>query len=188
MKYAKIIVKNNYERRGDLVLRSYIRALKIVNAERFLDGDSALIYGIVSENGNFFEMFTREKIDYDSYVIIDQEEYLKAYSSKGDIAELSNVVKKVLFNKDVRLNISVSSIDELTMDNTIEYRAYLEGKSLINPFQRMNEFKPSAYLHEECNNFLRKVEELKKLRTIECPSCSMNKYNTEEKTKVLVRK
>ena len=39
MKYAKIIIKNNYEKKGDIVLRSYIRALKRVGkvGELFLN-------------------------------------------------------------------------------------------------------------------------------------------------------
>ena len=63
MKYAKIVVKNNYEKRGDLVLRSYIRALRKINEERLLDGENALIYGIIDDENKFHELFTDEIIE-----------------------------------------------------------------------------------------------------------------------------
>ena len=36
MEYVRIVVKDNYEKRGDLVLRSYIRGLKKINANVLL--------------------------------------------------------------------------------------------------------------------------------------------------------
>lgn len=187
MKYAKIIVKNNYEQRGDLVLRSYIRALRKIKANRFLDENKAFIYGTVSDNNSFFEMFTREKIDYDNYIVVSQEEYLNAYSSKADIRELPKVIQKVLFNKDVDLNFEISDIKELTEDNSVEYEAYLKSMSPINPIGESNEFRMSAYLHNECNNFLHKVEEIKKMEKA-YSLCSMDEHKKENESKRLIRK
>ena len=50
MSYAKITVKSDYEKRGDLVLRSYVRGLQKIEADLLLDNDKAYIYGIVDLN------------------------------------------------------------------------------------------------------------------------------------------
>ena len=63
MSFARIKIKNNYEKRGDLVLRSYIRALKKAKANLLLDGDDAYVYGVVDKNGTFHELFTKETLN-----------------------------------------------------------------------------------------------------------------------------
>ena len=70
MEYAKIVVKNNYEKRGDLVLRSYVRALRKIQEGRLLDGDNACIYGVIDDEKKFHELFTNIVIDYDDYVLV----------------------------------------------------------------------------------------------------------------------
>ena len=55
MNYAKIVVKSNYEKRGDLVLRSYIRAIKKLKVNALLcndltsDIEKAYIYGEIKD-------------------------------------------------------------------------------------------------------------------------------------------
>lgn len=184
MKYAKIIVKNNYEQRGDLVLRNYVRALKKINATNFLDGTNALIYGIVDDNGEFYEMFTREKVDFDDYIVVDQKEYLNAFSSKSDL--LLKVMQKVLFNKDVDLNMVISTVEDLAGDNMEEFNAYCDFYSRINPYHRLNEEKPSTY--NECNNFRRKLNEIKTMKRLDSMPFDFDEYEVVENPKRLVRK
>ena len=184
MEYAKIIVKNNYEQRGDLVLRNYVRALRKLRASNFLDGRNALIYGIVDDNGEFYEMLTREKIDYDDYVLIDQEEYLKAFSSKSDL--LMKVMQKVLFNKDINLNMVISTVEDLAGDNMEEFNAYCDFYSRINPYHRLSEEKLNAY--NECNNFHRKLEEIKVMKRLDSYPVEFDEYEVLENPKRLVRK
>ena len=89
MEYAKIIVKNNYEQRGDLVLRSYIRALRKVQEGRLLDGDNAAIYGVIGRDGQFYELFTNKVINYDEYVIVTIDEIF-------DVASMDESRKRML--------------------------------------------------------------------------------------------
>ena len=185
MKYAKIIVKNNYEQRGDLVLRNYVRALRKLRATNFLDGRNALIYGIVDDNGEFYEMLTREKIDYDDYVLIDQEEYLKAFSSKSDLYSVIFVCNPFQ-NKDINLNMVISTVEDLAGDNMEEFNAYCDFYSRINPYQRLSEEKLNAY--NECNNFHRKLEEIKIMKRLDSYPVEFDEYEVLENPKRLVRK
>ena len=186
MKYAKIMVKNNYEKRGDLVLRSYIRALKKIKAYRFLDGDNAFIYGIVNDNNEFYEMYTRERIFYDDYDLVNKEEFLNAYSSKADNDMIEKVIQRVLFNKDVDLNIIVSRAQDKAEDRKIEFEAFLKFRSRINPYQRLSEDN-NAYSCNEYDNFLRKVEEINVMKMIDSFPMEDDEYEVLENPKRLVR-
>ena len=185
MKYAKIIVKPCYERRNDLVLRNYIRALKKLNAISFLDGDNALIYGIVDDNGKFYEMFTKEMIDYNYYELIDRDEYFNAFSSISDISiALKKVIEKLLFNKDVDLNLEVSNMEDVSKDFKVEFEAYSKYLSRINPYHRLTDIS----MNNECNNFLRKIKEIKVMERMDSIPYEIDEYEVVENPKRLVRK
>ena len=163
MRYAKILVKNNYEQRGDLVLRSYVRALKKISEGRLLDGDNAVIYGVIADDGKFYELFTNEVIDYDNYVYVDIEEIFDTYTMPNNRKELlKKIIEKVLFDKKVDLNIEISTMEELARDRSIEFDAYNNYLSRINPYTRLlsdeEQYKYNAY-----NSFGEKIKEIKKM-------------------------
>lgn len=187
MKYAKIIVKNNYEQRGDLVLRSYVRAMNRINATSFLDGDNALIYGMVDDDGIFYEMFTREVIDYDEYEFVDRDEYMSAYASKSRIGDdLVKVIKFVLFNEDIELGFEISPMNELAYDRSLEFRAYDNRLSIINPYQRLTEEDPLAF--RDYNILDKKLKAIKKIRRNDNAIIEDDEYEVLENPKRLVRK
>ena len=169
MKYTKIIVKSNYEKRGDLVLRSYIRALKKVNANLLLNDDDAIIYGWVDDDGNFYELFTNTAINYDGYVPVQAEEdvsFCHSFTnlSENDINVLRKIIKKVLFNDDsVNLGFEVSSMEDLANDRIVEFNAYDNYLSRINPYPRLSEIN-GIHSYNDYNSFLRKIEELNKMK------------------------
>ena len=166
MRCAKIVVKNNYEKRGDLVLRSYIRALRKINAGVFLDGDNAVIYGIVDNSGIFHELYTDEVIDYDNYLpVIAEELYRPLDMNEEKKALIKKIINKVLFGKNVDLDIEISTIEELSEDRAIEFDAYNNYLSRINPYQRLNTSNPDSL--NDYNNFSRKLEEIKVMKELD---------------------
>ena len=175
MKYAKIVVKSNYEKRGDLVLRSYVRALKKVGEKGFLDGDNAFIYGVIDDNNRFHELFTNEIIDYDNYVLVDVDEIFDAYYTRDEHYELLNkIMHKVLFDKNNNLDLEISTMEELAEDRSIEFDAYDSFLSRINPYMRLS--SDNQELYNAYNNFLYKIEQIKIMKRIDQAKRDVDSY------------
>ena len=175
MIYAKIIVKSNYERRGDLVLRQYVRAIKKIKAGKLLDGNNALIYGMVDEFGRFHELFTKKVFDYNGYVVVPLEEYTDICFTVGYKRELlTKVIDEVLFENKSDLNIEYSTMEELARDRAIELDAYEAHLSRVNPYQRV------ATPATDCNNFLNKIKEINKMKIQDSFSIEHDEYEVRE--------
>ncbi len=162
MEYAKIIVKSDYEKRGDLVLRTYIRALKAIKpiSDRLLDGDNAFIYGVIDDKGLFHEVFTGEVIGYSDYISVDEDEMILACIRNNEEKELLKAINlKTLFNYDKNLGFEISTMEDLAKDRAIEFTAYNNFLSPVNPYSRLSNGEV-----EDCNNFLRKIEKRKSLK------------------------
>ncbi len=184
MKYAKIIIKSDYEKKGDLVLRSYIRALKKINATILLDGDKGLIYGLVDKYGQFHELFTKKVIDYDDYCNATVDEFVNLSLLPAEKKELLRKVnERVLFNQDNDLDIEISTIEDLAKDRFIEFNAYNSFLSRINPYQKLGE---NINQGDECNDFLHKLEAIKIIKLqdsyiTEPDAYEVNEYIRREK-------
>lgn len=176
MEYAKIIVKSDYDKRADLVLRSYIRALIKSNIKEllseligeyegpYLNGDRAYIYGIVDDNGIFHELFTGNIIDYDGYEFVSENEYNKIMNLDEDKKDIiRKIIEKVLFRKENDLSITVSNMQELNVDKEIEFYAYDRCFSLINPYH----FLVKDLSRDDYDNFLCKIENVKKMKRLD---------------------
>lgn len=159
MEYAKIVVKYNYEKRGDLVLRSYIRTLKKIQEGRLLDGDNGFIYGIIDEDKKFHELFTNQVINYDDYFLVDAVEIFDIATMPDNRKEfLKKIMENVLFGKNIDPDYDISSVEELAKDRAVEFDAYNNCMSRINPYQRLGEKSYESY--NDYNIFLRKIEEI----------------------------
>ena len=187
MKYAKIIVKNNYEKRGDLVLRSYIRALKKIYETRLIDGENALIYGVIDDNNEFHELFTNEVINYDDYIYVDTVEIFDTLMASDNQKKLLNkIMEKVLFGKDISIDFEISTTEELAKDRTIEFEAYNNYLSRINPYQRLND---NPNLYNNYNNFLYKIEKLNEMKRMDSRTRQeFDEYEVLENPRKLVKK
>ena len=158
--YGKIIIKNDYEQEGDLVLRSYIRALKKINALMLLDGDTAIIYGSIDDDNKFHELLTDKVIEYDKVLrITEDDEKRLSELSYFDIEKVKMIIEKVIFNKDIKLDFEISNMEELAMDRFIEFEAYSNGLSAINPYSRLEEDIVDYNIY---NNFSYKCKKLKR--------------------------
>ncbi len=179
MKYAKIIVKNDYEKRGDLVLRSYIRALKKINAKSLLNGDEAFIYGVVDDNNKFYEFFTKQIIDYHNYQDASIDEILNlSYLSLTQVDQIVKVIKNVLYNENIDFDFEISSIEDLACDRAIEFEAYMNFLSRINPYKRLT-LTDNQDIYNGYNNFFYKISELKKMAKMDEQVEDYDEYNLE---------
>ena len=150
--YAKIIIKNNYEKRGDLVLRSYIRALKKIGkiGELLLNGNEAFIFGVVDPNGLFHELFTNNVIDYHDHSKLTNSEYgslcdIFVNISDEESETLKHIMENVLFGEKKDLGFEVSTREELSQDIYVEFDAFNNYLSGINPFQRLLPEEDQSY-------------------------------------------
>lgn len=154
MVFAKIVVKENYQKERDLVFRPLVRAYKRVNADCFMDNGNAVILGIVDNDGVFNEYLTGKPINYDNYVELgfgDANEFLislkKSGLTKEQIDGIKNAINEYVFNEK---NLNYDEIMEDALDRSIELEAYEKGFSYIDPYDKEN---PNAY-----KNFLYKCE------------------------------
>lgn len=186
MEYAKITVKSEYEKRGDLVLRSYVRAVHLLNINLLFDSNNAYIYGIVDDNGDFYEYFTGNFVDYCDYNIIDSSEYSQLLNiNEDDKKLLTGLMDKVLFNKKNDLQLDIASVDELALDRKVEMDAYDKFLSRINPYNRLTN---QTNYYNDYNNFLRKIFEIKKMKELDSFPYESDEYEVLENPKKLIRK
>ena len=161
--YAKIVVKNEYKKKGDLVFRPLKRAYEMINANKLMRLGNAFIIGTVNRDGEFIEFFTNKPIDYDGYESIsygDVEEILRNLK-KEDIKNIQSVIRKFVFNERIFLpyenhDYIAQDIKNRDIDLKIANKAYEDGLSLINPFDKEN---LNAY-----NDFQCLIQNAKKIR------------------------
>ena len=173
MEFAKIIVKDNYEKRYDLVLRSYLRALRKAGkaGNLLLNGNEAIIYGVLDKEGRFHELFTNIIIYLDEHSSLTQSEYESLCSIFIDLSDeealvLQNIMEEVLFNKKSNLPFEVSTSSDLSEDRKIESDAYDRRLSGINPYQRyLPEADQSYYM--SFNNLQYKVRAINMLQSLD---------------------
>lgn len=165
MEYAKIEVKSNYDKRGDLVLRSYVRALKKVEESRLLSGNSAFIYGIVDDNNDFHELFTNEIIDFDDYVYVDFDEIFNVQTMPNNRKELmKKIMEKVLFRKEkIFFDFEISTPEEASMDHYVEMDAYEKHLSDIEPYPHLSPLDDQSYMMAY-DSLVHKINAIKNMR------------------------
>lgn len=140
MKYAKIIVKNNYNDEGDLVFRALFRAYKKIGVDCLIDIDKAIIPGLVDEKSNkFYVLFTGDEIDYSYYEEMNVDEFKKIMHNLSPISQenIKKVMQKLLFAQEVDLPYEEDKIEMMiddALDRQIEHMANMNGLSSINPY------------------------------------------------------
>lgn len=185
MCYAKIVVKDNYEKRGDLVLRSYIRAIKKLKVNALLSNDltsnieKAFIYGEVRDN-EFHELLTDKVIDYKYYEKIpDNEIEIVRCLPIPKLYQMKKVFDHVLFGKNNDLDIEVSTDEELAGDRIVELHAYDNFLSNINPFKRLSEAN-NGESYNAYNEFLYKIKMVSKIRELDSIPYVDDEYEVKE--------
>lgn len=161
MKFAKIVLKNNYDKKGDLVLRSLIRAYDAIGVNPvLLYHGEALIIGVVDGKDNLFhEVFTGNVIEYDDFDLISIAEFKSIFMSltleKQEL--IKQVYEKMIFNMKKEDDYSSSEYEKirnLARDREVEFRAYNNGLSFINPYEEpLNGYNDLQYKCKKLTNF-----------------------------------
>ena len=146
MMFAKIIVKNDYQEEGDLVFRPLVRAYKEIGAEKLIERGNAIILGVVDKEGIFHECFTGKEINNNKYVELgfgDVHQYLMGMSQE-QLKLVNEKINELVFGqKSVNSNYDVQeTMMEDAKDRVIEQKAYDNGLSVINPYDKEN---PNGY-------------------------------------------
>lgn len=141
--YFKIVIKNNFESKEDIVCRPLIRSFKRVKNNPLLSGENAFIYGY-SDGDGVYELLTGLPIEYqDSYELVDNSQMLEVWShifkiSEEEINQLRLYISKYIFQNDVKLDYDVfaEEMKDRSFDRFLQFEAYDKGLSLINPFSK----------------------------------------------------
>ena len=136
MVLARIIVKNEYEEKGDLVFRPLIRSFIENGISLIVDNNKAMILGLVQDDV-FYELSTWKPIHYSGYEIISSEEFGKIIDnlSVENLHVLRKIINELVFYKNDDMHINPGMIEELARDRGIEFTAYNESLSIINPYE-----------------------------------------------------
>lgn len=144
-RYAKIIVKNNYESENDLVFRPLVRAYNLIGSKTLIENGNALILGVIIDN-KFYELFTKKEINCDFYEDMSLLDvyYKVAAITKEESDNLHEVYNTLLFGEKSNISDNISTIEDLAMDRAIEFKAYNDGLTNHNvysePFNGYNDF------------------------------------------------
>ena len=146
MNYGKIVVKNNYEKKNDLVFRPLVRAYKKIGVNSLMEGDSAVLLGVINEEDKFVEVFTKEVINYDEYehVSVLDAYYMLAPIKVEQANMLRKVIGKLVFNKEISEDLEISTMEDLARDRGIEFQAFNDSLTSNNvysePYNGYNDF------------------------------------------------
>ena len=160
MFFAKIIVKNDYKEKGDLVFRPLLRAYKEIGADMLVERGNAILIGIVDKDGIFHEWFTGnefycqqfKEIDMgEVYVILNKVAEVKDENGKAASLniDITDVINKYVFKRSVSLRQDnqiefetypdeKQRIADDAEDLRIEHVAYEKGLSVIDPYDKEN--------------------------------------------------
>lgn len=154
--FAKIIVKNDYQKKGDLVFRPLLRAYNEIGAEALMERGNALLIGMVDRDGIFHELFTGNEFYCANYKEMDMGDIYEITRDlpKGINQKINNVINSLIFKKKVEIKPNdgivyeginapdyqdeLQKIKENDEDLKVEARAYENGLSLINPYDKEN--------------------------------------------------
>ncbi len=156
MVFGKIVVKEKYEREDDLVFRPLVRAFRKIDADSFLTDNGCIIIGVIRD-GQFFELFTWRMIPYAQYEEIETEEFFKIIDglSLDQLKIIKRVIRSCVFNDDVNMTFSASTIEELARDRAVEFDAFVHDLTPINPYEEP---------YEGYNDFAYKCKKLQKVK------------------------
>ena len=147
MKFAKIVVKYDYEEKGDLVFRPLKRAYEKMQFSPLIENNNAILLGIVRDN-NFYELFTWKEIPFSKYQEIELEEFYNIIDnfSMDKVSLLKKTINALIFNKNKEIDNSVYAIEELAKDRAIEFDAYDNDLTSINPYNEpLNGYNDFSY-------------------------------------------
>ncbi len=137
MIFGKIVVKNNYQEKGDLVFRPLIRAYEALGFDCFFENENAFLLGIIKDDV-FYELFTLKPINYSNYEIIKDVNEMSKIINQIPIEKarlLRKAINNIIFNKHEENHYDSKDIADLAHDRAIEFAAYDKELTDINPYE-----------------------------------------------------
>jgi len=139
----KILIKDHFEKKGDLVSRPLVRAYNKIDNDgikRFIGENGIYLYAYKKGN-QIYELFTGLLIDIDNinYDIVDSKEMSDKVNtlSKDEIMMIYLLVRKFVFGDNIDINfVEVSTMQELADDRAMQFLNYNAGLSDINPYDK----------------------------------------------------
>lgn len=161
MEFVKVIYKNDYdsvEMRGK---RPLLRAYNKLGISTFIDEEDPFVLGYMV-NGSIHEFLTHVEINASEYEVVDTN-YVKSCVGKCDNIELEKLHKLflVIFNQQqIDLGCEISNSDEIAKDRAIQFEAYNNNLTSINPYDEryINCYTASAINDYGVNSLFSKVE------------------------------
>ena len=144
---GKIVIKSNYEKKGDLVFRPLVRAYKNNGFDAFIDGNDIFLLGIVNDDV-FYELFTWKPIPYKNYELIDGEEFddMMRNLPLEKARLLKKMINNFVFGKHDEMFYNSSEIAEYAKDRAVEFDAFNHDLTEINPYQEpLNGYNDFTY-------------------------------------------
>lgn len=154
--FAKVVVKNDYQKKGDLVFRPLLRAYNEIGAKALMERGNALLIGMIDRDGVFHELFTGNEFYCANYEDMDMGYIYEITKSlpKDVIEKIQNVINSLIFKKKVEVKTpdkivyegvnapdyqdELQKIKENDEDLKVEAKAYENGLSLIDPYDKEN--------------------------------------------------
>lgn len=147
MFFAKINVKNDYEKRGDLVFRPLSRIYKKIGAGYNTSDNVVPLVGIVSNNV-FYEFTTWKKIEDVKYEIISVDEFETILNNLKieNLKKLREMINYIIFNEQSKNDYGISSIEDLANDRWIDFDGYNNSLTNVNPYlEPLNSYNDFIY-------------------------------------------
>lgn len=176
MFFAQIVIKDDYEEKGDLVFPRLIREFKENGLDALMKHGEGFLMGIVTKNGVFHEWFTGAEISFPKYENLDYGDVYQILLSLGKekTSIAKDVIENILFNRekindiayeDVNSGLAIypneqNNIIDRSSDRMKEQIAFERGLSPINPY---DDPEYNNFLHK-CNiigEMIRKMEDEK---------------------------
>lgn len=147
MIFAKINVKKEYEKRGDLVFRPLARVYEKIGTAYSTKDSVVPLIGIIYK-GEFYELTTWKKIEKAYYEIISFEEFEMILNNLKleNLKLLRKLINYSVFREPSKFDYGISSIEDLAKDRWIDFEGYNNDLTNVNPYQEpLNGYNDFVY-------------------------------------------
>lgn len=156
MVFAKVNVRNEYKKRGDLVFRPLSRVYQKLGTVYNTKDDVVPLIGVVYNNV-FYELTTWRIIEDVEYQVISINEFETILNNLriDNLVKLREMINYTVFNEQSKVDYGISSIEDLAKDRWVDFDGYNNSLTNVNPY-----LEP---LNSYCD-FIYKCKMLKKMK------------------------
>ena len=141
MQYVKMIYTMDYDTVNGKSKRPLLRAYEKLGITELIEEGNPFVLGYVYNNGDKSELrdfVTQRRIDSNgqSFQPISREEVKKIYDKMGveKYKKLYGIMCTMFFEEKHDLGFEITTMDEMSRDRHIQWNAYQNGLTDINPY------------------------------------------------------